>query len=1037
MKRHLTVLVVLLLASLPGFGSHSQPGVSSQFKLKPTHPFDSVKHRTQTGEAGARPASPHAFPPFVGGSRNAPFQYRSPKTRRPSSQPGAATAGGLVSATQIPMGGEDDDSSAAVIGDFNGDGKLDAAKLVYNVVGQSTNYSISVILSNGDGTFQAAVLSAAPNNVDDPIIVGDVNGDGKDDIIMVHPSAGGCDAKAREAKAPTTFGCGATFDVLLSNGDGTFTLGNNYFASGFGLSGGLLTDINGDGKLDVVVIDSESPSLVIELLGNGDGTFQTAITYATLSGVAPNNINFADFNGDGKLDFEGESGGQVMVYLNSGAGFAVPVALATSDAVYDSCGESTGDLNGDAIPEVVSVNCSDNTITVYVNNGDGSFQTGVYYDNAFDTYVYPSPAAIGDMNDDGNNDIVVGNSYGGSMTVFLGNGDGTVSVPIVGFDSGGYPWTQPLIADFNGDGLMDVIEPDDWFSFVYLEGYGDGTFRAAPSYGLPNSFIEYAYTFSVAAGDFNGDGFADVVAGQDGNTVSPGVAVYLANSNGTLNPPVTYGTSSSLDYVTVADLNGDGKLDIAATDFNAGVVQILLGVGDGTFTLGQTYPTDTVSGPEPEYVVAGDFNHDGKMDLAILNASSWTVAILLGNGDGTFGAPTTYVASAQPKSLATADLNGDGYLDLAVTFNNGTGNLVGVFLNNHDNTGTFGTEADVATGTGDATDLAFADLNGDGKLDMAVTVISGPVYLGSVVVTLGNGDGTFQSPVTYASSTQGGGFGDFNVNSVQIVDMNSDGNLDLAYLNYDYGTVGVMLGAGDGTFGVPVEYPTSGYAWGMAVADVNGDGSVDVVTGNDFVGGVSVLLNGIGTGTQVNYMFTTQTPTATVTAGSSAAYNLTAAGQNGYNGTITFSCTSGLPTGTACTFSPASVVAQGNLPFSTTMTITTTAAGTALAGRVHRNHNPNPNSSIFLALVSSMGLFGLVLGYGKKGLRRHILLAGMLLLMAITLVGCGNDCDGDDSACGTAMSTGTPPGTYTITVTSTGTGTAAPTHSVTETLVVQ
>ncbi len=1038
MKRYLAVLVVLLLASLPSFGSHShsQPGVSSQLRLKRFHDMDSAKHRPQLN-LSAHPANRPPVPPAIG-LRIAPTRFNTQvKKRGISSTP---ISGGLVSATQIPTGGSATEGSQAVMGDFNGDGKPDAATIVYN--SGSSTYSISVILSNGDGTFQTAALTAAPDNVDDPIVVGDLNGDGKDDIVMVHPEGGDCDARRKTTRknSPTDYGCGSTFDVLLSNGDGTFTLGNNYFISGYSLNGGLLTDINGDGKLDVLTIDSESPGLVIEALGNGDGTFQDPTTYATLSGPAPNDINFADFNGDGKLDFEGQNSGQVSVYLAAGSGFAEPVTLVTSDATYNSCGESTGDLNNDGDPEIVSVNCGYNTITIYVNNGDGSFQTGVYYNNAFDTYVYPGLPTIADVNGDGNNDILVGNSYGGSITVFQGIGDGTVGVPTMGSDTGGYPYSAPLVADFNGDGLMDVIETDDWFSFVYLEGYGDGTFQAAASYGLPNSITEYAYTYSVAAGDLNGDGFADVVAGQEGNTNSPGVAVYLANSNGSLEPAVTYGTSTSLAYVTVADFNGDGKLDIAATDYNAGVVQIFLGVGDGTFTVGQTYVTDTAEEPEPEYLVTGDFNHDNKIDLAILNGGDDTVGILLGNGDGTFGAPTTYsISGGSGSGIKVADVNGDGYLDLEVPMSSDSSNLVAVFLSNHDNTGTFAAENDVATGTGNAEDVTFGDFNGDGKMDMAVAMENGPTYTGALVVALGNGDGTFQTATAYPASTQQGGLGTPSPVSVQATDLNGDGHVDLVYVNDDYGTVGVLFGVGDGTFNSAVEYPAGGYIWGLALGDVNGDGAMDVVTGNYYVSGVSVLLNASGTGAQQNYMFTTQTPSATVTAGASATYNLTAAGQNGYNGTITFSCTAGLPTGAACSFSPASVVAQGNLPFSTTLTITTTAAGTtAYAMPSPRNHkNSPPSSPLFLAVVSSIGLFGLAIGYSKKG-RRYALLAGSLILIAVTFVGCGNDCDSDDAPCTTTTTqTGTPAGTYTITVTSTGTGTAAPTHSVTETLVVQ
>jgi FG-GAP-like repeat len=1031
MKKHLVLCTVLLLASLPSFAAHAQPSLASQFKPKHSHLYGNGPAKEPTGKAALRlkggPGIQPARPPMPGS-----LHARSSKARKNSSAPVSTV--GLVSGIQIPMGGEDDDESAAVIGDFNGDGKKDIAKLVVSTDGNST-YSIAVILSNGDGTFQAAQLTATPSNTDDPIIVGDVNGDGKDDILMVHPNGdGGACRAAATSHGHAPGGCTlSSIDVLISNGDGTFTLGTNYAISDFSLNGGLLTDIDGDGKLDLVVLDSEALAAEIVLLGNGDGTFQAASTLATLTGPAPNNINFADFNGDGKLDFEGDSANQPQIYLASGVGFLAPVALVTSDTVYDSCGDAAGDLNGDGIAEIVSVNCSNNTLTIYLNNGDGSFQTGVYVDNVGDTYMYPGDVTIADVNGDGKNDIVLGNSYSGDLSVFLGNGDGTFAVEAVGYDIGGYPWTSPLVADFNGDGLMDIVEPDDYYSLVYLEGYGDGTFRAGLSYYLPNSFAEYAYSYSVASGDFNGDGFGDVVAGQDGNVAAPGVVVYLANADGTMQPGVAYGTSSTLSYVTVADFNGDSKMDIAATDYVNGIVQILLGNGDGTFTIGQSYATDAASSPFPTNMITGDFNHDGHLDLAIVNEGSSTIGVLLGNGDGTFGSLANYSLSAQAYGIAAADLNGDGYLDLAITLFTDSGNSVAVLLGNNDNSGHFQTETDIATGTGQPEYVALGDLNGDGKLDMAVTMTSGPTYSGALVVALGNGDGTFQTPIAYPSSTQAAGLGYSHPANVQMVDFDADGKLDLVYLNTDFGTVGVMFGLGDGTFSNPVEFPTGGYVWGMALADVNNDGAIDVVTGNDYVGGVSVLLNNSGSATQPDYTFAPQTTTATVTAGSSASYDLALAGRNGYNGTITFSCT-GLPSKATCSLSPTSVVGLGNLPLSTTLTISTVAATTSLVSPVHQNSAPGLPT--ILMDLGGLGLFGLVLAGGRKkrSIQMGILLRVVLLSMMVTLVGCGGSSTSTPPPTGTP---GTPAGTYTVAVIATGTGNTAPSHTVNVTLIVQ
>jgi hypothetical protein len=901
------------------------------------------------------------------------------------------------------------------MGDFNGDGRQDVAKIVT----VSSIYNISALLGNGDGTFQAAKLTATPGDSDDPIIVGDLNGDGKDDIVMVH------------AVEP------ASIDVLISNGDGTFAAAVNYPVTDVSVVGGLLTDVNGDGKLDLMAFDDYNPADVIELLGNGDGTFQKATTLGALSAAAPGNMFFADFNGDGKLDFAGDMNGQVQVTLGTGAGtFGTPVLLITPDAVYNYCQSVAGDLTGDGKPEIVSVNCNSNMVTVYVNNGDGSFQTGVYYNNNGDQYQFPLSAAIADMNGDGKNDVVVVNSGSGEVSIFLGDGTGAVKVEAVSYDVGGFAWNAPLVADFNGDGLMDVVESDDEYNLVYLQGYGDGSFRAAPSYDLPNSFSQGAYTISVASGDFNGDGFADVVVGQVRDNGSTGVAVYLAKSDGTFYPGVSYGTSSQMRYVAVADFNGDGKLDIAATDLFTGVVQIFLGNGDGTFTVGAAYATDPGASPAPQNLVAGDFNHDGKMDLAIANSNTGSVGVLLGHGDGTFAAAASYpITGYLPQTIAAADVNGDGYLDLAVTAYTDGPPAIGMLLANNDNSGTF-KPVTYYNVDGNPNYVTFGDLNKDGKADMAVTLYAGLTYPGTVEIALGNGDGTFQTGTDLASSASGSGMSSADPADIQMVDLDGDGNLDVVYINSEAGTLAVMLGNGDGTVNAPVEFPVTEFARGMALADVNNDGTVDVLEGNNESGGVSVLLNGAGSGTAPNYTMGTQTPSATVTAGSPATYVLDLAGLNGYTGTITFACGE-LPTAATCSFNPASVIALGNTPLTTTLTIDTTVR----SGSLLRPARPGSQSGspILLASLSGMGLFGLLLaGSGAKGRRRRaaIVLGTVLLLTVGAMMACDNE-NATKTITIPPPATGTPAGSYLVTVTSTGTGTGAPTHSVNVILIVQ
>jgi hypothetical protein len=1027
--------VLLMLTALPGFGSSAQPSASSQFRVK--HSRTGQPDNQKSVKAGRSRPAPHVLPgsrtakpsqPGTGSAHIGRFSNRIVKNGVAASTVPIAK---LVAGGRATTGGESDDENEPVMGDFDGDGKKDAAIIVFNTVGQTTTYSISVLLGNGDGTFKTAILTDTPGNADDPILVGDVNGDGKDDILMVHPQGLDCASanKTANKKRAQPNGCaGSSVDVLISNGDGTFASPVNYPVSESNLVGGVLTDINTDGKLDILAFDGSNPGNAIDLLGNGDGTFQAAATFATLTGPAPSAMFFADFNGDGKLDFAGYTSNQLSVFLASGNGWAAPVELTTEDSVYEGCFSLAGDLNGDSKPEIVSVNCDEqNWVTVYVNNGDGTFAPGVYYNLTGNLYQFPSEAAIGDLNGDGNNDIVVTNEDGGDISVLLGHGDGTFTAEAVNYDTGGYPWMTPMLADFNGDGLLDVVVNDDYFNLVYLQGYGDGTFRAAPTYPLPNSFDQFAWSYSVAGGDFNGDGIPDLVVGQSNNDGSTGVVVYLGRGDGSFSPGVSYGESTSLVYVAVGDFNGDGKLDIAATNSQSGGVQILTGNGDGTFGIGLLVST---GGSNPTNLVTGDFNHDGTTDIAVANTGSGNIAVLLGNGDGTFAAAVTYPTTGYvPQYISAADIDGDGHLDLAVTAYTDGPAAVGVFLANNDNTGTFKPIA-YTTLDGFAQFVSFGDLNKDGKVDMAVTENDGSVYSGFVEVGLGNGDGTFGTLTAYPTSA-------FETAQprpadIQIADMNGDGSLDLVYINEGYGTVGIMYGNGDGTVNAPVEFPGNADNYGLALVDLDGDGALDVVMANDYSGGPSVFLNASGNATAPTYVLATQTPSATVTAGASGTYTLSLAGRNGYTGTISFSCGQ-LPTGAKCTFNPSSVIANSGTRLETTLTISTTAS-TAAALRQTRPGS-QPGSTTLLASFGGIGLVGLVLaGTGKKGRQRRA--AVVLGLVLFATLGLTLACD-NSSATKTVASTGTPAGAYNVTVTSTGTGTNAPTQSVHVALIVQ
>jgi uncharacterized protein (DUF2141 family) len=315
-------------------------------------------------------------------------------------------------------------------------------------------------------------------------------------------------------------------------------------------------------------------------------------------------------------------------------------------------------------------------------------------------------------------------------------------------------------------------------------------------------------------------------------------------------PPVNYSSSGLFaGSLAVADLNGDGRLDIMVANANSATVGVLLNNGDGTFRSAVTYE----SGPKAtESIALGDLNGDGKEDVVAAGGLS-SVTVLLGNGDGSFQLPLTYGSGGvPPTSVAVADVNGDKRLDVAVV--NEDSNTIGVLLGNGD--GTFQPVVTYPSGSiGFTYSVVVADVNLDGKQDLIVAAdcIDFPSCTsGAVGVLLGNGDGTFQAAVTYLS---GGCAVRSEVRSVAVGDLNGDGKPDLVVGSFACGLVGVLLGNGDGTFQAAVDYQLASFVIrSVGVTDVNGDGEPDVlVSGDIYVGtgkhaGLGILL-GKGDGT--------------------------------------------------------------------------------------------------------------------------------------------------------------------------------------------
>lgn len=352
--------------------------------------------------------------------------------------------------------------------------------------------------------------------------------------------------------------------------------------------------------------------------------------------------------------------------------------------------------------------------------------------NRTDVPVGTSPQAVAaaDLNGDGIPDLAVANSGSNTVSILLGNGDGTFTLKST-LSPGNGPGSL-AVGDFNNDGTVDIAVGNVVDSTVQvLLGNGDGTFRAVASN------VGTVSPVSISVGDFNQDGNLDVAAA---NYLEPTVSVLLGHGDGTLTATSTpRGLKSPPLGLVLGDFNRDGLLDIAAVNTALGTLSVMLGNGDGTFT--DTNPPPT--GRNPVSLAVGDFNGDGKLDVIVANQMDNTVSVFIGLGDGGFQSQRTYAVGAQPEGLAVGDFNGDGKLD-AVVANQGA-NTVSILPGNGD--GTFASQLDYATGTGPVA-AAAADFNGDGILDLAVAASSG----NTVSVLLGTLPGPQVAPVV-ASGT--------------------------------------------------------------------------------------------------------------------------------------------------------------------------------------------------------------------------------------------------------------------------------------------
>ena len=483
---------------------------------------------------------------------------------------------------------------SVAVSDLRGNGKQD-------VVALANDGEVDVLLGNGTGTVQGRVAQNV--GIAQSFVVGDFTGDGKPDIA-VSTSAG-------------SFGGAPSVVVLAGNGDGTFQAGpaNNVGETATALAAG---DFRGDGKLDLVMAGNNTASV---LPGNGNGTFATAPTVA--SNNLPSLLAAGDFNGDGKPDLVTAGVESVNVLLNNGNGtFRTGVSLPIDG---DASALAVGDFTGNG-KEDIAVAFGE-TVDVFLGNGNGTFQAPKVIDLGSNEIV--RSLVVGNFVHGGLPDL--------AATVLLQDGLETSEVQVLqNTGNGTFRKGQSInvgvdalglaTADFNGDGKPDLVTtsmlPDGTRNVEVLLGNGNGTF------GKPISTQTGFSAVFVAPGDFSGNGKPGLVL-VDYFQADNSVLVLPGNGDGTFGKPLVFKFQTPLGFATpvVGDFFGDGKLGFAIAT-GLGQVSVFRGNGDGTFQAPVNSLTD-FTGSQPSALVAADFNGDGKLDLTATNTLAGTVSILL------------------------------------------------------------------------------------------------------------------------------------------------------------------------------------------------------------------------------------------------------------------------------------------------------------------------------------------------------------------------------------------------------------------------